>query len=98
MQRLLPILVAAVALALIAGCGGSSDETTTAPTTGAAQSADQQVRSAWLADSDCRPPNGASRWGCSVASYRCQGVVTGRGWSVSCSKPGKSIAFSVRPN
>jgi hypothetical protein len=93
MRRLAPLLVAAV-LALIAGCGDSSEETTTAP----AKSAEQQVRAAWLAKPGCRPPKGASRWGCSVGSYRCQGVVTGRGWSVSCAKPGRSIAFRVRPS
>jgi hypothetical protein len=94
MRRLLPLLVLAVAVALLADCGGSSDETTTAP----AKSAEQRVRAAWLADPDCQPSQGASRWGCSVGSFRCQGVVTDRGWSVSCSKPGKSIAFRVRPS
>jgi hypothetical protein len=94
MRRLLPLLVYAVALALLASCGGSSDGTTTAPV----KSAEQRVRAAWLANPDCQPPKGASRWGCSVGSYRCQGVVTDRGWSISCSKPGKSIAFRVRPS
>lgn len=92
MRRLLPSLV--VALALLAGCGDSSEETTTAPTMGV----EQRVRSAFLANPDCKPPEGASRWGCSVGSYRCQGVVTDRGWSVSCAKPGRSIAFRVRPS
>lgn len=92
MWRLTPLLVVAV-LALVAGCGDSSEETT-AP----AQGAEQQVRSAFLAEPACRPPKGASRWGCSVGSYRCQGVVTDRGWSVSCAKPGRSIAFRIRPS
>ena len=56
------------------------------------------MRAAFVASPDCRPPDGASRWGCSVGSYRCQGVVTDRGWSVSCAKPGRSIAFRVRPS
>ena len=94
MWRLVPILVVAV-LALLVGCGDSSEETTTtAPT----KSLEQRVRSAFLANPDCEPPEGASRWGCSVGSYRCQGVVTDRGWSVSCAKPGRSIAFRVRPS
>lgn len=92
MRRLVPLLLAA-ALALAAGCGDSSEETT-APT----GSVEQQVRAAFLAKPDCRPPEGASRWGCTVGAYRCQGVVTDRGWSVSCSKPGRSIAFRVRPS
>lgn len=93
MRRLaLPLVV--VALALLAGCGDSAEETTTAP----AQTAEQRVRAVFLANPDCEPPKGASRWGCSVGAYRCQGVVTDRGWSVSCAKPGRSIAFRVRPS
>lgn len=93
MRRLAPLLLVA-ALAL-AGCGDSSEEaTTTAP----AQSVEQRVRAGFLANPACKPPEGASRWGCSVGSYRCQGVVTDRGWSVSCAKPGRSIAFRVRPS
>jgi hypothetical protein len=82
-------------LALVAGCGDSSEETTTiAPT----KSVEQWVRTTFLASPECKPPAGASRWGCAVGTYRCQGVVTDRGWSVSCAKPGSSIAFSVRPS
>lgn len=83
-----------VALALLIGCGGSSDQTTSGP----AERGDaaQRVQAAWERNPSCKPPRGASRWGCSVGSYRCQGVVVGRGWSVSCSKPGESIAFLVR--
>ncbi len=93
MRRLAPLLAVAV-LVLLAGCGEGAEETTTAP----AKGAERQVRSAFLANPDCRPPEGASRWGCSVGSYRCQGVITDRGWSVSCAKPGRSIAFRVRPS
>jgi hypothetical protein len=93
MLRLALLLLVAV-LALLAGCGDSAEETTTAP----AKSAEQRVRAAFLANPDCQPPGGTSRWGCSVGAYRCQGVVTDRGWSVSCAKPGKSIAFRVRPS
>jgi len=94
MRRLGPLLLVAV-LTLLAGCGDSPEETTTGAPTG---SVEQQVRAAFLAKPDCKPPDGASRWGCSVGSYRCQGVVTDRGWSVSCAKPGRSIAFRVRPS
>jgi hypothetical protein len=94
MRRLAPLLLIA-ALALFAGCGDSSEETTATPTK--STEAEQRVRFAFLANPDCRPHEGASRWGCSVDSYRCQGVVTGRGWSVSCSKPGRSIACTIRP-
>lgn len=92
MRRLTPLLLVA-GLALVAGCG-DSDDSTTAP----ARSGEQQVRAAFLANPGCEPSRGASRWGCSVGAYRCQGVVTDRGWSVSCAKPGRSIAFRVRPS
>jgi hypothetical protein len=91
----------AAALALIAlgalplgGCGGSGDGITSSDTVtfnGAAV-----IQAKWERDSDCDRPAGASRWGCSIGSYRCQAVVVDRGWSVSCSRPGKSVAFIVR--
>lgn len=93
MRRLVPLLLVAT-LALVAGCGGSSEETSTAP----AKEVEGWVRTAFLANPGCKPPAGASRWGCSVGTYRCQGVVTDRGWSISCAKPGSSIAFTVRPS
>jgi hypothetical protein len=82
-----------VALALLLGCGGSSDQTTSGP--GERGGVAQRVQAAWERNPSCKPPQGASRWGCSVGPYRCQGVVVGRGWSVSCSKPDKSIAFLI---
>jgi hypothetical protein len=88
----LALLVAA--LALLGGCGGSAEETTTSAPAGAEA---KTVRSAWEGEASCKRPPGASRWGCSVGAYRCQAVVVDRGWSVSCAKPGESIAFRVRP-
>jgi hypothetical protein len=82
--------------ALLLGCGGDTSETTTSGPVDAAAST-RAVRSAWEGNPDCLPPQGASRWGCSVGAYRCQGVVTDRGWSISCAKPGRSIAFRVPP-
>jgi hypothetical protein len=75
-----------VLLAVLAGCGDASEETTTAP----------GVQAAFERSSACKRPAGASRWGCSVGSYRCQGVVSGRGWSISCAKPGRSLGFTIR--
>lgn len=88
-------LLIAVLLALLAGCGGSSEEPSTAPQGDRGGGSTQEVRLAWERNPNCKPPRGASRWGCSVGSYRCQGVVTGRGWSVSCSRPGRSLGFTV---
>lgn len=88
------IVLVAVAAALIAGCGGS-DETTSSSPAGVGTST-REVRAAWEGTPQCKRPPGASRWGCSVGAYRCQGVVTDRGWSISCAKPGSSVAFTVR--
>jgi hypothetical protein len=86
-----------VALALLAGCGDSGGETAGPTSTDRAEPAAKSVRAAFLAEPSCKRPPGASRWGCSIDSYRCQGVVTDRGWSVSCSAPGRSVAFVIRP-
>jgi hypothetical protein len=82
--------------ALLIGCGGSGDSTTqrTAPPARAG-AAKAEVQAEWLESPDCKHPAGASRWGCSVGPYRCQAVVTDRGWSVDCAKPGRSIAFTI---
>jgi len=87
------IATLALAAALIAGCGGSGGTSTSSP----GPASDRGVRAAWERTPACRHSQGASRWGCSVGSYRCQGVVTDRGWSISCAKPGRSVAFTVRP-
>jgi hypothetical protein len=98
MRPATPLAVILALALLLCGCGGSDGETTGASTTpqGAAV-ATRQVRSEWARNPDCRRPSGASRWGCSVSDYRCQSVVSDRGWSTSCSKPGRSISFTVRP-
>jgi hypothetical protein len=90
------LAVTAAAAALLLGCGGS-DDSTTAPAGGDSGGGSAQIRAAWAEEPSCAHPPGASRWGCSVASYRCQAVVTDRGWSVDCAKPGRSIAFTVPP-
>jgi hypothetical protein len=92
-----PALLLILALLALAGCGDSEEATTSAPLErgGSSTQSDGQVRSAFEQSKDCQRPPGASRWGCSVGAYRCQGVVSGRGWPVSCAKPGDSIAFTV---
>lgn len=50
----------------------------------------------WTHSSACRPPQGASRSSCPALSYRCLATATDRGWSVSCAKPGRAIAFTAR--
>jgi hypothetical protein len=94
MRLATPLTALALVAALLVGCGGGSDETTTSRPVDGGSSA-LEVQAAWERAPDCKHPHGASRWGCSIGPYRCQGVVTDRGWSVSCAKPGRSIAFVV---
>ncbi len=93
-MRAAPLAILALAAALLVGCGGSGETTTSNPAAGGSEA--KAIRATWERKPDCRHPQGASRWGCSVGSYRCQAVVTGRGWSVDCARPGKSVAFTVR--
>ena len=88
------IAVLAVAAALTGGCGSSSETTATSPEDKGASIS--ELRATWERTPSCKRPQGASRWGCSVGSYRCQGVVADRGWSISCAKPGRAVAFTVR--
>ncbi len=93
-MRLATPLVVVALFGALAGCGSSGE------TTGAAPDQPQttaQVQAAWEKNPECTRPPGASRWGCSIGAYRCQAVVTDRGWSVSCSRPGRSVDFLVRP-
>ena len=95
-MRLATLTAILACLTVLAGCGDSSEETAPAAPAGGGKAATRQkVRSDWEADPRCKRPGGASRWGCSVGSYRCQAVVSGRGWSVSCAKPGRSFAFTI---
>ncbi|MGN6254317.1 MAG: hypothetical protein ACTHO8_04965 [Solirubrobacterales bacterium] len=55
----------------------------------------QRIASAWHRGSGCAAP-GASHSACTVRGYRCIGTATGRGLSVGCSLPGRSVAFTVR--
>ena len=95
MRLAAPLAVLALAALPLAGCGSSSDGSTSADT--ATVSSPSAIQAMWEGSQGCERPTGASRWGCSVGSYRCQAVVVGRGWSVSCARPGRSVAFTVRP-
>lgn len=53
----------------------------------------QRLALAWHRNGACAPPAGASRAACTVRSYRCLATVTGRGLSVSCARPNRSVAF-----
>jgi len=88
------LAVVVLAAGLLCGCGGSDE--TSGPIPSGAGSPARKVRLAWQRNPSCRHPQGASRWACSIGAYRCQAVVSGRGWSVDCAKPGSSVGFTVR--
>lgn len=97
MRLVIPLaLVVALAL-LLGGCGSAGEGMTNRPAPESTAPTTRTVRVQWEREPDCQRPGAASRWGCSVGSYRCQAVVVDRGWSVSCSRPGESVAFLVRP-
>jgi hypothetical protein len=96
-MRLIAPLTIVLLLALLGGCGDSQESSTTDPTDRAQTFAARAVQLAWERNPDCKPPPGASRWGCSIGPYRCQGVVVDQGWSISCAKPDRSISFRVQP-
>jgi hypothetical protein len=53
----------------------------------------RQVMLGWQRAEGCGLIDGASRGSCAVHSYRCLSTRTARAVSVSCARPGRSIAF-----
>ncbi|MFN8162583.1 MAG: hypothetical protein U0R26_01905 [Solirubrobacterales bacterium] len=50
----------------------------------------------WQRSSSCALPPATSRASCTRRSYLCLSTRTARGVAVSCSRPGRSIAFLAR--
>jgi len=97
MRPAAPLAILVALALLLGGCGGSGGGTTDRSVTESPAPTTRSVRAGWEREPGCERPGGASRWGCSVGPYRCQAVVVDRGWSVSCARPGESVAFLVRP-
>jgi hypothetical protein len=52
----------------------------------------------WTGERSCATPAGGSRFSCSIDNdYRCVGTSAERGIAVSCSRPGASVSFVVKP-
>jgi hypothetical protein len=64
--------------------------------TGVACGTAQRLAIAWRHSTACAPAADASRAACTVRSYRCLATSTDRGLAVDCSRPGRSVAFTVR--
>ncbi|HEV7770582.1 MAG TPA: hypothetical protein VGO66_07985 [Solirubrobacterales bacterium] len=56
----------------------------------------RRVMFAWQRAESCGLIDGASRGSCAVRSYRCLAARTDRGISVSCARPGHSVAFIAK--
>jgi hypothetical protein len=56
----------------------------------------RRVMHRWRRQSSCSSPTDASRVSCSSSAYRCTGTRTDRGTAVSCSGPGRSVAFVAK--
>jgi hypothetical protein len=82
----------AAAHACAIDAGGASGLRVTAVSCGKAQ----KTVLAWQKDAVCRPAAGGSEAGCTVAGYRCIATATDRGLTVSCARPGHSIAFTAQ--
>jgi hypothetical protein len=91
-----PATSAAPAGASVRHCRSGEAGVTGLTATGTTCTEARHLMLGWTHSSACRPPTGASRSSCPALSYRCLATATGRGWSVSCAKPGRSIAFTAR--
>jgi hypothetical protein len=56
----------------------------------------QKIAITWGRSSACTGEPDASRTSCTVGSYRCLGTRTAAGLAVSCSRPGRAIAFTAK--
>jgi hypothetical protein len=56
----------------------------------------QRLAGSWRRSSRCAAAAGGSHSACTVRGYRCIGTATDRGLAVSCSRPGRAVAFTFR--
>jgi hypothetical protein len=77
-------------------CADSAHGVAELRATGGTCSLAAEVAGSWTAEAGCAPAPSASRTSCAVGRYRCLAVATGKGFAVSCARPGRSISFVVR--
>jgi hypothetical protein len=77
-------------------CDAGVAETESLRATGISCGAAKAVLLAWQRDDGCVGSQGISQIACTVRSYRCIATRTDRGLSVSCARPGRSVAFISR--
>lgn len=55
------------------------------------------LAAAWARNQGCAPAGGSSRASCKLeGDYDCLAAMTGRGLAVSCARPGRSVAFTIK--
>ena len=75
-------------------CEGTVAGVTDLRVTGIGCDAGDAVAASWKEEPSCAAPADASRFSCAVPNgYRCIGASAGRGITVSCARPGASVAF-----
>lgn len=78
-------------------CKGGAGAKVKLRATGIPCSVAVDLTKAWKQGKGCAPAPAASRSSCEIlGGYRCLSVVTERGVSVSCARPGRSIAFTAK--
>lgn len=78
-------------------CSGRAGAATALRATGFSCKQAKQLAKAWLEDEDCVPTGGASRSSCELeGDYDCLAAMTDRGLAVSCARPGRSVAFTIK--
>lgn len=77
-------------------CATDSDTASALRATGLGCEQARALMADWERSQDCLAPANASRSSCSLGSYRCLATATDRGLVVSCARPGRSLAFTVR--
>lgn len=77
-------------------CEGTIAGTAQLRVTGIGCDVGRGVAAMWASKPACSSPADASRFSCPVKGYRCLAAAAERGVSVSCSRPGSSIAFVAR--
>lgn len=78
-------------------CAGRAGAATALRATGLRCKQAKALALAWTHNQGCAPAGGSSRASCKLeGDYDCLAVMTGRGLAVSCARPGRSVAFTIR--
>jgi hypothetical protein len=78
-------------------CAGKVGAATALRATGISCKQAKALAAAWAASKGCAPADGASRSSCKLeGDYDCLAAMTDRGLAVSCARPGRSVAFTIR--